>query len=554
MSLASNSSHGVECLLEESYITTTKSKSPTAVVVPHGESHPLLMTAVAVPNSGEDAATQSTQSLTMLDDLSDDEDDDILVSNSASKRQSPLLDEDDEDDLTDNENTSTSLLQGAAAMKSATNTTSEENDDDDVEAELSWRLDPIKSLSDWTIQVIIRGTPAVHQTYHVHKSVLAIGPRRSNYFAQSFQKKQQQAAAAALKKPKPAQPAQQQHQLIRSDWDCMSSLGGGDGSRIVLMEPAVETTTSQAESQPQNVSRLELHRLAIDAFPVLLDYMYSHSGNLAITTQNATALHALAFHLEIKALRAKVKAFWLDDVNMNNLCVYYQHARVFKDRRILSFCEEYCAGHVFEVEESVVVDILTTVDPLFFLNVITLPAIGGNKKPTSLRLSLLVAVYCNIHKAELDPPLFLRLTAAAHLPHLEVKAARALLEMEDDIIGLDSRHEMTSLKQRSIAVLSDQWDVACLVAVEGTASVASGSTTTAAANRCTSPTDLRNVTLPRLFHEPLEIFTSMALLNAKQRLDRMEQQTFSRQEHLEAELVAAHKKIAELQVQLKNQQ
>ena len=58
---------------------------------------------------------------------------------------------------------------------------------------LSWRQNPSESFSDWTIEVIkedntkAQPSPAgVCAVYHVHRRVLAVGPKKSDYFAKLF--------------------------------------------------------------------------------------------------------------------------------------------------------------------------------------------------------------------------------------------------------------------------------------------------------------------------------------------------------------------------------
>jgi hypothetical protein len=51
---------------------------------------------------------------------------------------------------------------------------------------LSWRLDPQESLSDWQIKVV-RKDSGDKDVYHVHRMVIAVGPRHSEYFADLFQ-------------------------------------------------------------------------------------------------------------------------------------------------------------------------------------------------------------------------------------------------------------------------------------------------------------------------------------------------------------------------------
>ena len=358
---------------------------------------------------------------------------------------------------------------------------------DDEEAELSWRLDPEKSLADWTVLIATE-----HETtpYHIHKSVLAIGPRRSAFFAHAFQGKHSGQSSTG-----------------GNHSDCMSDCGG-------LLPIATYTDVSR------ETTRIELEEIAANAIPECLDYIYSNSGELDISTENACALHYLSYALEIKSLRRKVREFWINDLDMANLPLYYKHACIFKDENILEYAEEYCAEHIFGVEEEIVVKLLIVIDPEFFLRVIL--ASGGS----SLRLSLLVAVYCNLHKTELDQDIFLRLTDAKHIPHLEVKAALVLLEIEDQIRNNSS--EITSLKERSIEVLSKFWQDC----------VSNG-----------------KVTMPRLTGKALEAFVVKSFLSADATLHEAKQlsnndelvRIMKSHASLERELLVAKEEISRLE-------
>jgi len=46
------------------------------------------------------------------------------------------------------------------------------------QSELTWRLDPSESMSDWTLRVVNKGTNTVDE-YHLHRNILAVGKRRS---------------------------------------------------------------------------------------------------------------------------------------------------------------------------------------------------------------------------------------------------------------------------------------------------------------------------------------------------------------------------------------
>ena len=52
------------------------------------------------------------------------------------------------------------------------------------QAQLSWRCDPEQSLADWRLVVSDDGSAT--QTYHVHRALIAAGPRCSEYFVGQF--------------------------------------------------------------------------------------------------------------------------------------------------------------------------------------------------------------------------------------------------------------------------------------------------------------------------------------------------------------------------------
>ena len=398
------------------------------------------------------------------------------------------------------------------------------DDDSTYEAELTWRSDPKVSLSDWTIHVIPKGSSS-HTTYHCHKSVLAVGPKRSHFFAATFAKSDSSKRSMPRRQSKTG----------------MDSNDGMNDGMTVPGSQLVDFTDYRA-----NTTRLEVERLAAQAFPALLDFMYSASADLDINTENATALFALSAQLGIRSLRRKVKDFWTRDVSMENLSTYYGHARVFKDSKILTYCEEFCAKHIFEVKETRVVEILTAVDPHFFLRVVTSDAMQGDEQ-AAMRLSLLIAVYGNIHKNELSPSLFLRLTAASHLPTVEVKAATVLLELEDDICATSDR--MTSLKERALAVISKNWEESCFAPAPSSPE----------AEIQHSVVDGKVCVLPRVSGHALDTFTKQTLAQAKRdrsataqelkdlrafKADHQEQADL--EEKLRKELEAAKAEIAEL--------
>lgn len=123
----------------------------------------------------------------------------------------------------------------------------EGNAEHDTPTHLTWRRDPDKSLSDWTI-VVTTGTSKEPATYHVHKAVVGAGPRASQYFF-----------------------------------------------RLFKTQGLAESITS--------MSMFTLESSAARAFPDMLDFMYGHhSGSLSATSDTAVALRHLANYFGVPAL------------------------------------------------------------------------------------------------------------------------------------------------------------------------------------------------------------------------------------------------------------
>lgn len=191
-----------------------------------------------------------------------------------------------------------------------------------------WRQSPEESLSDWTIEVVVLTTssnqPQEKQeqqevsVYHVHKHVLAVGPRKSAYFCRLFQ----------------------------------------DGGRF-------------AESQ-NATSRIELNNeLAAKCFPQLLDYLYypntslEESSSLILNTQTATGLHFLADYFEIPRLSWETSQFWEKDINNETCSTYYEHALILRNDKILQATIHYCIENVMVQRPAS--HLIQVVEPEFWL-------------------------------------------------------------------------------------------------------------------------------------------------------------------------------------------
>ena len=284
-------------------------------------------------------------------------------------------------------------------------------DEEGREPPLSWRLDASQSLSDWKIRIHHQRKGCTTE-YHVHKNILAVGPRKSEYFSSLFR--------------------------------CSDRL---------------------AESVLQT-SEIVLEDMAADAFPCLLDFMYSPTDNAHVTTENAIALRYLAQYFGIRLLHKKVMDFLRQDINISTVNSYICDSFLFQDEKISGFVAETCAINIVEISPTS--KLIQTVDPEFFLHIITSPEIDTCS--ASGHLSILVASYCSFHKDRIDYEIFRRLTHRNHMPFVDREASLPLLEMEADLRhdeiqqtgGGDAKKtsvlgEFSCLQQRCIKVLALHW-------------------------------------------------------------------------------------------------
>jgi len=139
---------------------------------------------------------------------------------------------------------------------------------------LDWRQNPNISLSDWTVVVYDGKESAV---YHIHKSEVGLGPRRSKFLAAKFD----------------------------------------EDEHADVTDPNTEVYL------PSRVAAL---------FPEFLDYVYSDT--LQLTTRNVLALKHLANHFDVRALYKKTDSFVQSDLNLKTAPTYCTEADLVKDEDV----------------------------------------------------------------------------------------------------------------------------------------------------------------------------------------------------------------------------
>jgi hypothetical protein len=279
-----------------------------------------------------------------------------------------------------------------------------EESDDESEQQLSWRLDPDESLSDWTI-IIERELSSSSDKYHVHKNILAVGPCKSEYFASLFR------------------------------------------------------TTTQMREAATSTSIITLEDGAADAVPNMLDFLYTQE--LHVTSEKAVSVRYLAQYFGIKLLHRRVMAFMQADMNMTNVHFYIQSAKMFHDEKMLSLALNLCIDNIEQLETTS--PLLQCVDPDFFYEIISSPEVDTCS--VSCHISTLVAAYCRIRLGDLSQETFDQLTDRRFIPLIDKESAMMLLELEaltatatvatTQIATTTTTN--TCLQKRCIKVLAQHW-------------------------------------------------------------------------------------------------
>lgn len=148
---------------------------------------------------------------------------------------------------------------------------------------LIWTTDRNDNFSDWILLIVRSGVSwetSNVDTYHIHKSVVGVGPRPSLFLLDEFE----------------------------------------DHDSVFV----------------RNTSSVELMSQAADLVPTMLDYMYNMKGDpLQITTSTATALRHLADKFGVETMFQEVNDFIRRDLNESTVYTYSNHAALFKDKQLM---------------------------------------------------------------------------------------------------------------------------------------------------------------------------------------------------------------------------
>mmetsp|Transcript_17703 Transcript_17703/g.40843 ORF Transcript_17703/g.40843 Transcript_17703/m.40843 type:complete len:457 (-) Transcript_17703:149-1519(-) len=274
------------------------------------------------------------------------------------------------------------------------------------EAVLSWRGDPLQTFSDWTI--IVATSEFDSKTYHVHKSMLSVGPRSSRYFSRLF-------------------------------------LEG-----------------SNRYNQSQSSTRIELDEQDADSFPLFLDFMYDTcpdadddesltlNVNEDFSTLNAVSLRHLARVFDCEGLMLAVNKFIQKDLSLKTGPVYLVQAHLYRDDRLIESAKRLCIENFSRLEirsitrlplelfKSVMAAVIKRIKNSHEISI-------GEEEAMSSHLSEVVCQYFEKHPDQMTVRLLLELTNENVMPKIASEPAIGFTALARE------------LNAREIKPDSDEW-------------------------------------------------------------------------------------------------
>lgn len=285
-------------------------------------------------------------------------------------------------------------------LGSAADSKMDERDDDTevpVSADgLSWRQRPSESFSDWTIEVVHPDGPPTQ--YHVHRRLLAVGPRRSEYFEQF----------------------------------CKTSAN--------------------------NTTQLHLDKAQAGVFPQVLDHMYA-DVDLIMDAEKAYALYSLADALKIKSISKAAVEYFESRMDISNIAECITVGMQFRDKALLNSAILIAAEKLRSMELEMAAKIDPGVFGIIIAKSKTLP---DSFQCGSSRLSQLVtACVSNATRSNLNEDEFRSLTNQDVLPTIESEAAVKLLATANTLLlqtGELGSNGSASLNERCVESIEKDWD------------------------------------------------------------------------------------------------
>lgn len=295
----------------------------------------------------------------------------------------------------------------------------------ELNQKLCWRSDPSQSLSDWELHIFNRSTKTF-QIYHVHRVVMALGPRGCEFFQDVFRQ--------------------------------------------------AEAGTSPTSASLNKTSRVPLIAESCKMVGCFLDYVYGNE-QFEITNENALGMCYLADYFRNNSLWELATDFIEEDLGTasgrEHLCQYYTDSIYYDQDEFLDHILAVCSRDLLGMVEDGIpcTKLLGELTPSHFLKILVdMEPPTEEKLSSSLLLTRIITEFCCMHRNELAMERFDNFTRKIIL--LDSSSAITLLEtsLEYDFgsykandhsqndVSQDSVSSLILFQQQCIETLSEEWE------------------------------------------------------------------------------------------------
>lgn len=207
-------------------------------------------------------------------------------------------------------------------------------------------------------------------------------------------------------------------------------------------------------------SRITLDRVALEAFPCFLDYVYAYNGspiNLSsLLLAYLCPLYWLGNYFGVSQLIKDVQRSWEISPCQTYWIYYIADMQRLNVQPLSEFATSVCSERLIAMSNRCGF----SMDPSFWLSVFE------NNFPMntdeSRAGSKIVVVNCSAEDVDCEPELFRQLTEERLLPAIDSGVATALMNLALDIVGVSEHDEDSdtgwiSLKNRCIGALASEF-------------------------------------------------------------------------------------------------
>lgn len=195
---------------------------------------------------------------------------------------------------------------------------------------------------------------------------------------------------------------------------------------------------------------LELEDSAAEAFPAMLDFMYS-TDDAEINTENAVALRYLASYFGIEELFDQVSTYIQGHLCYQAAPTFLSESAIYQDEKILKAAATICAQNFAALEE----DRVSRLSPELFQLVVSAPDFECTSEAYSRKL----AAFCENQEKVLDADLLKMITSSKLCPTVDPEAAIYLLKLAIESGLTSGATSDESLKNRCMRAACSSWEI-----------------------------------------------------------------------------------------------